>query len=123
MKRRVFTILVALSSLCLSACSTPSYSIPAPVAPPGPSAHTIKVTALHLGKPIADLAVSLTQNAWPGGAHIDGGKTGSDGKVKLSGKWSNQEVICVGAQFQLPSGYTDRVNCGNSPPNAITFYF
>jgi hypothetical protein len=122
-KRHVFAILVALSSVALGACSAPSYSIPAPVAPPGPAVHTIKVTALHVGRPISGLAVSLTQGAWPGGAHIAGGKTGPDGKVKLSGKWSNQEVVCVGAQYELPSGYTDRVNCGSSYPNAITFYF
>jgi hypothetical protein len=123
-KRSVFAVLVVLASVSLSACASPGsgYSVPAPVSPPGPSAHTVEVTAVHAGKPVSDLDVSLTENSWPA-KDIAKGKTNSGGKVKLSAKWSNQDVICAGAQLDLGSGQIQRVFCTNSFPNSITFVF
>jgi len=88
-----------------------------------PLTNTVEVTALNGGSPIRGLEVSLTRRSWPGGQLIAKGKTGAMGRVKLSGSWTNQDLVCVGARLQIPSGYKERSRCEQPFPKAITLKF
>jgi len=88
-----------------------------------PLTNTVEVTALNGGSPIRSLEVSLTRRSWPGGKLIAKGKTGTMGRVKLSGSWTNQDLLCVGARLQVPSGFKERSRCEQPFPKAITLKF
>jgi len=122
---RVLSAFAALSLVLLSACggantTTGLAGAPAMVVP---LTKTVVVTALDGGSPIRGLEISLTRNTWPGGKLIAKGKTGPMGRVRLSGNWTNQELICVGGRLHIPSGYKERHKCELPFPQAITLRF
>jgi hypothetical protein len=127
MNFRVLSAFAALSLVSLSACggaNTPTGLAGAPAANViVPLTKTVVVTALNGGSPVRGLEISLTRNTWPGGKLIAKGKTGPMGRVRLSGNWTNQELICVGGRLHIPSGYKERHKCELPFPPTIMLRF
>jgi len=126
-KFSVLSAFAAISVVLLSACGGASTTTGLAGAPDAnaivPLTRSVEVTALNGGSPIRGLEISLTRKTWPGGKLIAKGKTGPRGRVKLSGTWTNQELICVGGRLQIPSGYKERQKCELPFPPAITLRF
>jgi hypothetical protein len=127
MKLYILVVLAALSSFSLSACGGANTTTGLAGAPAAngiaPLTSTVKVTALNGGTPIPGLEISLTRNTWPGGKLVAKGKTGMKGRLKLSGNWSHQELICVGGRIHIPKGFKERHKCQQPFPQAITLNF
>lgn len=126
MKLHALAVFAAFSLVSLSGCgggNTVGLAGPSAINAAVPLTKTVQVTALNGGSPIRGLEVSLTRRSWPGGKLIAKGKTGAMGRVRLSGSWTDQDLICVGARLQTPSGYKERSRCEQPFPKAITLKF
>jgi hypothetical protein len=108
------TVFAALLSLSLSACNGGGTS-----GSTVPSAGTVQVTAINGAGPISGLDVTLTRSTWPNGQLITSGTTNASGQVTLSGSWTNQDVICVGASY----GSIDRSHCEQPLSQTVTLDF
>lgn len=116
----------AVSLVSLTACAggsaTGGLTLPAARAVV-PLTRTVDVTALDGGKPVSGLQITLTRNSWPGGKLIAKGKTGLKGHVKLSGNWTNQELICAGGTLHIQGGIKQVHKCEAPFPAALTLRF
>jgi predicted lipoprotein len=123
-KLRVLAVCAALVVVSLSACgsgNTPDGLVAAPVANAVvPLTRTVVVTAVYGKKALPNIQVTLTHNTWPDGKLIAKGKTGPQGRVKLSGNWTEKEIICVGGKRS--PGNDSRV-CQMPFPAAVTLQF
>ncbi len=128
MNLRVFLLVATLSPLFLSACGSPNpgtglASLPA-ADRMAPSANDVVVTAVFGKTPIPKLEITLTRKSWPGGKLIAKGKTNPKGQVKLSGNWTNQEIVCAGGTYQRRPGSTFQAYVCQSPfPKAVRLEF
>jgi 5-hydroxyisourate hydrolase-like protein (transthyretin family) len=126
-KLYVLTAFAVLSLVSLCACgggNTTSGITALPAAHAiNPLTNSVEVTAVMGGKPISGLTISVTRKDWPGGKLIAKGKTGAKGRVKLSGNWTNQELICAGGRLNTPSGFKERSSCSQPFPKTITLRF
>lgn len=112
MKVALFVALAMLSPLFFYGCSANSTGaangapgIPAlPSSDTRPATSTVLVTARFNKRPVSGVEITLTHKSWPGGKLIDRGKTKLHGSVKLSGNWTNQELICAGGKYTSASG-------------------
>jgi len=98
--------IVVLSSIALSACANPLGATNGPganaVVPVASRVHPdaqVEITARRGGLPLANIEITITHEKWPNGKLITKGATNRQGRVRLSGDWTDQEWICAGGKY------------------------
>lgn len=80
---------------------------------------TVEVTARYGGQPISGVEIILRHHPWPHGKLITKGKTGANGRVKLSGNFTDRENLCVGGTYASH----EKALCKQPFPKAVTLNF
>ncbi len=127
MKRYGSALAVAAFSLMLAACGTGSGSA---LGSPGvfnPNVSPLRATTITAwnkatGKPISGLLITLSRNSKDGPV-IAKGKTAKNGKVGLSGNFTNKDVVCAWGDYHFSSGSSFRNHCQTDFPPAWTLEF
>lgn len=117
----------AALALLLSACGAGAGTMigsPGALSPSKVALRTTTILAWNraTGKPIPGLLITLSRNK-DGGPVIAKGKTAKNGKVALSGSFTNKDVVCAWGVYQFPSGYSRRSRCQTDFPPAFTLEF
>jgi hypothetical protein len=74
------------------------------------------------GKVIPGLLITLSRNK-DSGPVIAKGKTAKNGKVALSGSFTNKDAVCAWGVYHFPSGYSRRSKCQTDFPPSLTLEF
>jgi hypothetical protein len=99
-------IVVVLSLIALSACAGPlgasngaGANAVVPVASRVHPNAQAEITARKGGLPLPNIEITITHEEWPNGKLITKGTTNRQGRVRLSGDWTDQEWICAGGKY------------------------
>jgi hypothetical protein len=99
-------IVVVLSLMALSACagrlgaSNGAGALAVvPVASRMRPDAQVEITARKGGLPLPNIEITITHEKWPNGKLITKGTTNRQGRVRLSGDWTDQEWICAGGKY------------------------
>ena len=98
--------IVALTLIALSACANPldatngpNANAVVPLANRVQANAQVEITARRGGLPLANIEITITHEKWPDGKLITKGTTNRQGRVRLSGDWTDQEWICAGGKY------------------------
>jgi hypothetical protein len=122
--------IVALSSIALSACSNPlgatngpGASAVVPVASRVQPDAQVEIMARRGGLPLPNIEITITHEKWPGGKLITKGSTNKQGRVRLSGDWTDQEWICAGGKYTQGHHSEESSLCLRPFQRMLTLYF
>jgi hypothetical protein len=117
----------AALALLLAACGARAGTMIGSPGPLSPSVMALRTTTIlawnrATGKPIPGLLITISRNK-DDGPVIAKGKTAKNGKVSLSGSFTNKDVVCAWGVYHFPSGYSRRSRCQTDFPLAWTLEF
>ena len=122
--------IVALLSIVLSACANPlgatnglGTNAVVPAASNVQPDAQVEITAQRGGLPLANILITITHEKWPNGKLITKGTTNRQGRVRLSGNWTDQEWICAGGKYTQGNHHEESSICLRPFQKSITLYF